>query len=73
MPASSSRVVKQSERQVDRSPSSIVKVKDEWHCISTAHVWLYGVDKQSFTFSYYCFLFSLATVMLFVLYYVTGW
>jgi hypothetical protein len=66
--------VKQSERQVDHdlSPPSIVKVKNEWRCISAAHVCLHGVDQEGCTFLYYCFMLSLAAVMLFILFCVTS-
>jgi hypothetical protein len=40
---------------IDLSPPSSAKVKNEWSCITTTPVCLQGVDRDNFTFTHFQF------------------
>ena len=39
-------------REVDHSPPSSVEVKNEWSYTSVPSIYLYGLDRDTFTFTF---------------------
>jgi hypothetical protein len=39
--------------EVNHSPPSSAEVKNEWSCTITSLIYLHGVDRDSFTYTFY--------------------